>query len=169
MRPYSFDALPLTTSPPVLFQYQQTAELVGGQYEFVLSRNPFTPDRDLKASATYYFRTLTVSADVAEEHYASAILEIPKLSIYLKSGAGGPLFRDAVRIGKYLNNLPYEYAEDPAVDPNRLQGAISGRLNQIPSLIGKTSITLTVILAAQEIMDDGFNRSLKAGFGGAAR
>lgn len=175
-RPYNFTALPLLTSPPILFQYRQTADLLAGSYEFVPGKYAFTPDRELNVSAMYWFRTLTVSADVGESDYAGAIASIPTLSLFLQQSAQGPFLREAVQIGKYFTNLPYEKcftihsSSTPAAVANAPEaikgftGSISGTITQTAALLGKESITLTVLIAAQEIMDDGFNRSLRKGF-----
>jgi hypothetical protein len=163
-RPFSFDAMPLMVSPPLLFQFEQTAVLLAGIYEFLPVRIAFTPDRPVNPTATYYFKTITTFADITEEDYSSAIAEMLKFRMFLESEAGGSFLREPVRLGKYLDNLPFDFALDPAVDPNRFQGSLEGVINQTPSLIGKPDITVTVIIAAQEINDQGFADSLKAGY-----
>lgn len=149
----SQEAMKYSSSPPVLFQFRQTAPLMGGAYEFRIERQVMTPDRPLNAGALYYFHTITASADVHEEDYAGAIAEIPKFSLYTKQNSSGPFLRDAVQLGKYLDNLPYKYAQTSVGDPNSFTGAIGGRLLQTASLIGKQSITITIILAANEVMN----------------
>ncbi len=163
MRPFSFDAVPLMVSPPLLFQFRQTADLTGGTYDFLPVRSALTPDRPLKAGAVYWFRTITASADVAESDYAGAIATMPTFSLFTQAAAQGPYFRQAIQLGKYLSNLPFEYADDFQQD-NAFRGYISGQLTQTPSLLGKTSITITVIFAAQEIGDKGFIESLRKGY-----
>ena len=151
-------------SPPILFQYRQTAELLAGEYEFTVQRLPLTPDKNVNPSATYYFRTITSFADITEEDYSSAIVEVPEFQLYLQSGAGGPFMRDSVQMGKFLDNLPYEFAIDPERDPNKFLGSVKGVLRQTPSLLGKNDITITIIVAAQELNDKAFTDSLKKGY-----
>lgn len=164
-RPYNFTAVPLTVSPPILFQFRQTANLVGGQYTFSGVPTVMTPDQPVNATAMYWFRTLTMSADVGPEDYSGAIATIPTFAMFLHQDAQGPVFYQPVQLGKFLDNLPYEFCIDPATDPNFFLGKVVGVLNNTPALLGKQSITITVILAAQQIMDDAFNASLKAGYG----
>lgn len=163
-RPFSFDAVPLLTSPPILFQFSQTASLIAGSYEFVGTRRPLTPNKPLRASATYWFRTITASADVGPSDYAGAISILPVFQLYTMQAAGGPFLNDAVQLGKYLDNLPFDYAYQPVTSPNFFSGTVTGKLDQTATLLGKPSITITVIFAAQEIMSDGFNQSLKDGY-----
>lgn len=163
-RPFSFDAVPLLTSPPVLFQFSQTALLIAGSYEFVGLRSPLTPTKQLRASATYWFRTITASADVSPSDYSGALSVIPVFQLYTTQAAGGPFLNDGVQLGKYLDNLPYEYAYQPVSTPNSFSGTIVGKLDQTATLLGKPSITITIIVAAQEIMSDGFNQSLKMAY-----
>lgn len=160
-RPFSFDAVPLLTSPPILFQFSQTALLVAGSYEFVGVRSPLSPTKPLRASATYWFRTITASADVSPSDYSGALSVIPVFRLYTEQAAGGPFLNDGVQLGKYLDNLPYEYAYQPVKEPNSFSGSIAGKLDQTATLLGKPSVTITVVFAAQEIMSDGFNQSLK--------
>lgn len=163
-RMYDFSRVPLTVSNPILYQFSQTANLVGGHYEWVGTKAALSPDRSVLPSAMYWFRTVTVSADVAPEDYTAAIVTAPSFSLFLKQDAGALFFTDPIRLAQFMQNAPCEFARDPEADPNGFLGAITGKLKQIDALWGKTSITIFVTLTAQEIGDDKFNASLKKGY-----
>lgn len=167
--------IPYRTSPPILFVYEQTANLIAGTYDFPDgSKNTFTPSRPILANSLYIFNTLDFAADIAEIDYQSARNAAPQFSMYVQSDAGGPALREPIPLVKYFTVMPYilnilgtemlgqAYPGSAAVSPtqnffnNRLMGSIVGNLTQVPALQGKTSITLTLVFTAQEITDRNF-------------
>lgn len=167
MRNYNFDEVPLLNSPPLLFQFRQTASLLAGSYEFTAGRSDFTPVRPINPGTLYWFRTLTSFADISEEDYRSAIGAggaTPVFTAYEQQEAGASFFREGVQLGGFFNAIPFEYAKISTRSGNKMLGNITGELMQIPSLLGKTDITITVVLAVQEIADKHFATSLQKGF-----
>lgn len=182
--------IPYRTSPPLLFVYTETAALVAGAYTWVLGNKfAFTPSRPINANSLYLFKTLDFACDVDQADYQGAVSTALSFSLYLQSDAGSPALREPVPLVKYFNTLPYilnilgtellgeAYQNASGISPaqnfnfNRLMGDINGAITQTPALIGKGSITATLVFAAQEITDKNFikdfvDRSEAAGMRG---
>lgn len=167
--------IPYRTSPPLLFVYTESAALVAGSYNWPLGgKATFTPSRPITANSLYLFKTLDFACDVDQADFQSAITTALSFSMYLQSDGGSPALREPVPLVKYYNTLPYilnilgsellgeAYQNSSGVSPaqnfsfNRLMGDINGALLQTPALIGKGSITATIVLTAQEISDRNF-------------
>lgn len=167
--------IPYRTSPPLLFVYQETASLAAGAYNWPVGvKAAFTPSRPINANSLYLFHTMDFACDVDQADYQSAISSAMNFSMYLQSDAGAPSLREPIPLVKYFNVLPYAlnilgtellgeaYQNSSGVSPaqgftfNRLLGDISGTLTQTPTLLGKTSITATVVFSVQEITDRNF-------------
>lgn len=173
------DDIPYRTSPPVLFVYQQSAPLSGGVYTFPTGiKAPFTPSRPINANSLYIFRTLDFACDIDQADFQSAIINFSTdafyFSMYLQSDGGSPALREPVPLVKYFNIIPYvlnilgsqllgeAYQNSSGVTPNqgfffnRLLGGISGILTQTPTLIGKDTITATIVFSVTEITDKNY-------------
>lgn len=169
--------IPYRTSPPLLFVYTETAPLVAGAYTWSTGvKSPFTPSRPINPNSLYIFKTLDFACDVDQSDYQGAVSTALSFSMYIQSDAGGPALREPVPLVKYFNTLPYvlnilgtellgeAYQNASGVSPaqgftfNRLMGDVSGVLTQTPILIGKGSITATMVFTAQEITDKNFIR-----------
>ncbi len=167
--------IPYRTSPPLLFVYSNTAPLVAGMYTYPIgTKGAFTPSRPINPNSLYIFKTMDFAADVAEEDYLGAITTALNFSMYVQSDAGGPALREPIPLVKYLKTIPYvlnilgtemlgqAYPGSAAVTPtqgfeyNRLLGAIGGVLTQTAPLLGKQTLTLTVVFSVQEITDRNF-------------
>ncbi len=167
--------IPYFTSPPLLFTYEQVANVMAGTYEFAEGlKQTFTPSRPISPNALYMFDTVDFAADMGEVDYQSARDAAPQFSMYLQSDGGSPKMREPLALVKYFNTVPYKmsilgkellgqaYPGSAAVSPtqdffyNRLMGSIVGTLNQVPALLGKTDVTLTLVFTAQEITDRNF-------------
>lgn len=167
--------IPYRTSPPLLFVYTESAALLAGAYTWVNGvKSSFTPSRPINANSLYLFKTLDFACDVDQADFQGAVTTALSFSMYLQSDAGGPALREPVPLVKYFNTLPYilnilgtellgeAYQNASGVSPaqgftfNRLMGDISGVVTQTPALIGKASITATLVFAAQEITDKNF-------------
>lgn len=172
--------IPYRTSPPVLFVYQQTASILAGQYTFPAgARIPFTPSRPINANSLYIFNTLDFACDLDQNDYMGAIVSALSFSVYLQSDMG-PTLREPIPMVKYFNSLPYilnilgnellgeAYQNSSGVSPNqgftfnRLMGNMIGVLNQTAPIIGKISVTSTVVFTATEITDKNFIADFKA-------
>jgi hypothetical protein len=165
-RHFNFNEVPLLNSPPLLFQFRQTASLLAGSYEFVPGRLEFTPSRPINPGTLYWFRTLSSFADITEEDYRSAITTMPVFTAYEQQEAGASFFREGVQLGAFFNAIPFEFAKISTRSGNKMLGNITGELTQTAGLLGKTSITITVVLAVQEIADRAFAQNLMKGFRG---
>lgn len=149
--------LPYTSSPPIQFVYRQTANLNAGSYTFATSGpQPLSTLRPLIANAVYYFRSVTIAADIDEGDYLSSILTLPVFQMYPLSTGKQILFREPLSIAKYFQNFDYRLAWQTQREDDQFFCSIDGQLDQIASLIGKASITLSVILSVQEIVDTSF-------------
>jgi len=167
--------IPYRTSPPLLFVYTETANLIAGAYLWPLGgKAAFTPSRPINANSLYLFNTMDFACDVDQADYQSAVSTALSFSMYVQSDAGGPALREPVPLVKYFNTLPYilnilgsellgeAYQNASGVSPaqgftfNRLMGDINGTITQTPALIGKASITATMVFTVQEITDRNF-------------
>ncbi len=167
--------IPYRTSPPILFVYSELASLDAGAYNWPVGQKAvFTPSRPINANSLYLFNCMDFACDIDQADYQSAISSVMTFSMYLQSDAGSPALREPIPLVKYYNTIPYilnilgtellgeAYQNSSAVSPaqgytfNRLMGDISGTLTQTPVLLGKTSITATVVFSAQEITDKNF-------------
>jgi hypothetical protein len=168
--------IPFASSPPVLFVYQQTVNIAAGMYSFLsTTKSAFTPNRPIMPNALYLFDTLDFAMDVAEIDYQGAIITLPQFSMYMQSDAVAPSFREPIPLVKYFNNLRYRLTlmgtelltsdSQPGHTGtttaqgftfNRLIGNVTGVVGQTPALLGKVSMTATLALTAQEIVDDSF-------------
>lgn len=177
--------IPYWTSPPLVFTYRETAALMAGEYTFLIgTKAVFTPSRPIRANALYMFRTFDFAVDMAEIDYLGAIDTLPQFSMFMQSDSAAPALREPIPLAKYFDLLPYPlsilgtelleqaYPGQNAVTPtqgysyNRLLGSVEGVLNQTPALIGKASVTATIVLTAQEIVDEHFISDFKALAGG---
>lgn len=148
--------LPYATSPPIQFTYQSTANLNLGSYTWVDNPSALTPNRPILSNALYFFRTITLAADIEELDFESNITTTPDFYTYLESGAQAPLFREPIHMVKFLEDFTYKFLWKRNQDNNRLYAGFRGVINQGVALIGKASITLTAIISAQEIVDENF-------------
>ncbi len=167
--------IPYRTSPPLLFVYTETATLAAGAYDWpVGGKAAFTPTRPINANSLYLFKTMDFACDIDQADYQSAISTQMSFSMYLQSDAGSPALREPIPLVKYYNTIPYilnilgtellgeAYQNSSAVSPaqgysfNRLLGDVNGTLTQTPTLLGKASITATLVFSVQEITDKNF-------------
>jgi hypothetical protein len=159
--------LPYWTSPPIQFVYESEASLTAGSYEWSDAASPLTPDRPILTNALYYFRNISLAADIAELDYTGAIVTTPQFFTFLKSDAKSVLFREGITMNKFFENFDYRLVWSTQSGQEQLFAAFRGALLQTPALLGKSSITLKAIISAQEIIDDNYVRSFKAQYPGA--
>ncbi len=167
--------IPYRTSPPLLFVYTESAVLSAGAYDWpVGAKVTFTPSRPINANSLYLFNTMDFACDIDQADYQSAISAQMNFSMYLQSDAGAPSLREPIPLVKYYNTMPYilnilgtellgeAYQNSSGISPaqgysfNRLLGDINGTLTQTPTLLGKQSITATLVFSVQEITDKNF-------------
>jgi hypothetical protein len=150
--------LPYWTSPPIQFVYEATAALILGQYTFTGALGGLAIPRPIISNSIYFFRNVTLSADIAEGDYLGAILSTPQFQIYKQSEAGISLFREPIRMSNYFQQFDYRLVWQTQSGTDQLFGSIVGVLNQTAGLIGKASVTIKAVIAAQEIIDEKFTR-----------
>jgi len=153
--------LPYFSSPPIQFVYQSQAVFSMGRYEWSDQPTALVPNRPIMINSLYYFRNITLSADIEEVDFTSTINVIPKFQTYLKSRATAILFREPVYMVKFFQNFDYRFAWVTQQNNDQLFASFNGILNQNSNLVGKSPITLTAIISAQEIVDEGFIKSFK--------
>ena len=156
--------LPYVTSPPIEFVYQASAAFVAGFYTWANAPTALTPNRPLMENVLYFFRSMTFSADIEELDFTSCIVTIPEFQMYLKSNSSATLFREPVRMVKYLQNFEYRYVWFTPRKDDQLLAGFRGVLNQNANLVGKTPITLTAVISAQEVVDDNFIKKFKQAY-----
>lgn len=161
LRTPRIEDMPYYDSPPVLFIYQSTMNLVAGSYVWADQPSPLTPLRPLLDNATYYFRSITLSADTSELDFTGAIVDTPKFYTFLTGDAKAVLFREPISMVKFFQNFDYRYLWSRQKGQNELLAAFRGTLFQTPALSGKSSIELTAIISAQEITDVEFSNAVK--------
>jgi hypothetical protein len=153
--------LPYYTSPPIQFVYTSPASFAAGKYTWADKPSILTPTRPLMVNSLYYFRSLTMSADIEEVDFTSNIVTTPAFQMYLKSRAKAILFREPVLMVKYLQNYDYRYVWKTQSNDDQLYASFNGVLSQGAGLVGKNPVNLTVVISVQEIVDEGFVRAFK--------
>jgi hypothetical protein len=148
--------LPYNSSKPIEFIYQSQVSLYGGQYKWADQPSPLAALRPLQVNTLYYFRTLTLSADIGEEDFTSCTTVMPNFQMFLTSQANSILFREPIYMGNFLQNFDYRFTFLTPQENDQLTGAFNGTLTQNANLIGVLYITLTAVISAQEITDDSF-------------
>jgi len=154
--------LPYFTSPPIEFVYQKTANVSAGSYTWTDAPSAITPNRPLMHNSLYYFRSITLAANIDELDFTSNIQVIagvpqtPQFQMYLKSRAKAVLFREPILMVKYLQNFDYRLTWVTQRENDTIYASWNGILLQGAALVGKASITLTAIISAQEVVDENF-------------
>ncbi len=148
--------LPYMSSPPIEFTYESTVSVSAGTYTWADTPTELTPNRPLMENCLYYFRNVTLAADIEELDFSANNTTIPKFQMYLKSRAKAILFREPVYMVKFLQNFDYRFAWVTQQKNDKLYASFNGVVTQGASLVGKASITLTAIISAQEIVDENF-------------
>lgn len=150
--------LPYISSPPIAFTYRSQATVSAGKYVWNDKPSVLTPKRPLMVNGIYYFRNITLSADIDEMDFQAAISVIPTFQMYLKSNAKNIHFREPIYMVKYYQQFDYRLSWITRQNNDELFAGFQGTLNQIPVLIGKNSIKLSAIVSCQEIVDESFVR-----------
>lgn len=148
--------LPYWGSPPVQYVYESTALLVAGFYTWVDAPSVLTPNRPVRPNVLYFFRNISMTADVEELDFTGAIITPPQFNTHLLSDANAPLFREPILMNKFFDQFDYRLWWSSQQENDVLRGTWNGILAQTPALIGKASITLKAIITAQEISDEYF-------------
>jgi hypothetical protein len=150
--------LPYATSPPIQFVYESTAHLVLGNYLWADPPSPLLALRPVRPNTLYFIRNVTLSADVEELDFTTNIVTAPQFYGYMQSDSRAVLFREPLIMVKFMQQFDFRYAFRTQQENDQLFAGFTGQLVQGAGLIGKVAITLKAIIAAQEIVDDGFNR-----------
>lgn len=148
--------LPYNSSPPIQFVYQSSATLSAGAYLWQDQPAALTPARPLIVNSLYFFRSVTLSANIEELDFTSNITTTPQFQMYLTSRQKAILFREPINMVNFLQNFDFRLAWFTEQENDQLFASFTGRLVQGAGLIGKTSITLTAVVSAQEVVDDEF-------------
>ena len=149
--------LPYSSSPPVQFVYRSTATLSMGNYVWDDLPSAISPARPILANVLYFFRHITLTADVSPLDFDSNVVTPPSFYTYrLSDGGSTVLFREPVIMPTFLHAYDYRLWWKSQQSNDTLRCAFKGQVIQGPSLIGKASITLTAIISAQEVVDKNF-------------
>lgn len=153
--------LPYWGSPPVQYVYESTAQLVAGFYTWADTPSTLTPDRPVRPNVLYFFRNISMAADIEELDFTGAIIATPQFNTHLVSDATAPLFREPLLMNKFFDQFDYRLWWASQQEDDKLRGTFSGVLQQTPALIGKESITLKAIITAQEVSDEYFTNQFR--------
>lgn len=153
--------LPYWSSPPIQFVYEQTANLLAGYFQWTATPTALTPDRPILDNALYFFRSISLAADITELDFEAAITTTPQFFTYLTGDSKAVLFREPIIMNKFYQQFDYRITFSRAKGGNQLLAAFSGILLQTANLVGKTSVTLKAIISAQEIVDDSFIKDFR--------
>jgi hypothetical protein len=156
--------LPYLSSPPIEFVYQSTANISAGSYTWADLPNLLVPNRPLMENSVYYFRSITLAANADELDFTSNLTTIPTFQMYLKSRAKAILFREPIYMPKYLQNFDYRFAWVTQRSNDTIYASFNGVLKQGSTFIGKLSVTLTAIISAQEVVDEGFVKKFRESY-----
>lgn len=148
--------LPYISSPPVQFVYQSTAILNLGAYTWADDPAPLTVTRPILNNAVYFFRSVTLTADVQELDYTANLLTTPGFNVYRVSDASTPLFREPVLMANFFQQFEFRYCWLSKRGDDSLLGTFRGTLLQGAGLVGKAAVTLKATISAQEIVDKEF-------------
>jgi hypothetical protein len=148
--------LPYWNSPPIQFVYESETPLSLGTYQWNDRPMPLTPNRPILDNALYFFRNITLSADISQLDYEAAILTTPQFNAYLSGDSKTILFREPITVNRYLDQFDYRMFWMPRRGGETLLGGFRGELIQIPALIGKVNITLKAVISAQEIVNEDY-------------
>jgi len=156
--------LPYSSSPPIEFVYRSSAAFLAGFYTWADVPSALTPNRPLMENVLYYFRSITFTADIEELDYTSCIVTMPAFQMYLKGTQKSILFREPIYMAKFFQNFDYRFVWLTQRAGEQLFASWTGVLNQNANLVGKTPISLTAVISAQEIVDDKFIRKFKKAY-----
>lgn len=156
--------LPYISSPPIQFVYESTANLSIGSYIWDDAPSVLTPNRPILTNAVYYFRTVTLSADIEGQDFTAAIVTTPEFFMFRRADARAVLFREPVQMNMFFDQLDYRLTWVSQQEDDQLFGAFRGTLVQTAALIGKITITLKAVITAQEIGDAHFVEAFRANY-----
>lgn len=162
--------LPYWSSPPIQFVYESTATLALGTYTWTDTPSALTPDRPILNNALYFFRSISLVADVSELDFQLSISTTPQFQTYLVGDSRAPHFREPILMNKYYDQFAYRlWWMSAQGEDDQLLGTFRGVITQTANLIGKTSITLKAIISAQEVVDEHYVNLFKECYPGSER
>jgi len=156
--------LPYHTSPPIEFTYKSPAVFLNGYYTWADPPTLLTPDRPLMVNSLYYFRTVTMAADIEEADFSSCIVTTPQFQMYRRSQNKSIMFREPIYMLKFLQNFDYRKLWITQQDSDQLYASFNGVLRQNAALVGRSPINLIALISAQEIVDEGYIRKHKEAY-----
>lgn len=148
--------LPYHSSPPIQFVYESTASLSIGLYTWADAPSVLTPNRPVLTNAVYYFRNISLTADIADIDFTAAISTVPEFFMFRQGDARAVMFREPLQMNKFFDQFDYRLCWLSQQEDDQLFAAFRGVLVQTANLIGKTSITLKAVITAQEIGDQNY-------------
>lgn len=154
--------LPYSESPPVQFVYEETANVFLGNYIWTNGASPLTPNRPILDNALYYFREITLGADIERLDFESNTVVTPDFQMFRASDGNAPLFREAITMVSFYEKMTYRLVWSPGRAGDVLQADFTGQLVQGVNLVGKASVTLKAVITAQEITDENFIKAFRS-------
>lgn len=156
--------LPYYTSPPIQFVYESTANLNAGAYTWNDTPTALTPNRPLVVNSMYFFRNISLTADIAEFDFTSNILTTPEFRSYRVSDQLTMMYREPVLMTKFFDQFDYRLWWTTQREADSIRAAFSGILQQGAGLLGKNAITLKAIISAQEVTDQNYVEAFKRAY-----
>ena len=156
--------LPYNTSPPIQFTYESTVNLSLGYYLWDDPATALVPSRPILNNALYYFRSITLTADIEQLDFTTNLVNVPQFFMFKESNGDAILFREPINMNTFYQNFDYRLFWQSHRANDVLKAAFRGSLIQGAGLIGKPDITLKAIISAQEIVDEGFINKFKLSY-----
>lgn len=148
--------IPYWGSPPVQFVYSSTETIVLGKYTFNDDPTAFAVARPILANGLYFFRNISLTADVSELDYTTNLETPLKFYFFLKSDSKTSLYREPIQMDKFYNQFDFPFFWRRHTKDDILYGAVRGVIDQGVNLVGKTSVTVKAIISAQEITNERY-------------
>lgn len=165
--------LPYESSKATQFVYQSSCEVgftssgaagIAGNWIWDDRPSPMSPVRHLGENTLYFIRNITFLADISQNDFPDAIVIAPRFRLYKQSSLEAMILREPLIMPSFLENFDYRIAVFTSDSLDELLGSFRGQLVQTAALTGVTDITLTCVLSAQEVIDDGFLKNFKKGY-----
>ena len=158
------DDLPYWTSPPIQFVYESTQAVAAGSFTWADAPSALTPTRPILENALYYFRSISITADVSELDYTTNITTTPLFRVYKQSDSNAVLYREPFQCNKFYDQFNYPFWWSTGLQNDALLAGFNGVLFQGAALVGKANVTLKAVISAQEIVDDAFIDKFKQNY-----
>ena len=155
--------LPYFDSVPIILNGEITADVASGVFSYNGRPVSFTPREELTDNTLYIITSFSFSADLDELIYQNAILKTPEINLWTTGEARTPLIRKPVFGTKYFDAINFMQPFLPQKFPNEILFSAKGVIDQNADIValGKSALTLKVILTMYEVVNDEYIAQFK--------